>query len=140
MCPDFNLCYVLFLVCVMCSSVFVLCTLLSLCYVQCFVCVMCNLLIVLWQFAVMTLVASLQACLASLGRASACMHICETGQSQSWCAGFLGRAFVETTNEIPPYIYIHIYIYIYIYILYMYMYGRVDFVSVDYIYANHPPG
>ena len=54
LCAGFSVCYVQPLVCVMCVVSFVLCVVFSLCYVQ---------------FAVMSLVASLQACLASLFRA-----------------------------------------------------------------------
>ena len=49
------------------------------------------------HFAVTTLVASLR------------------GQNESWCADFLGRTFVEATDEIPPYIHIYIDVYVYIY-------------------------
>ena len=65
------------------------------CYVQC---------------AVTTRVASLRVCLASLGKAYACMHIYVAGQNESWCADSLAWTFVEATHEIPPYIYICIYI------------------------------
>ena len=65
------------------------------------------------QFAVTIVVASLRACLASLGSSYAYMHIFETGQNESWRADLLGRTFVEATDEIPPYIYIYIYISVY---------------------------
>ena len=55
-------------------------------------------------FAVTILVASLRACLASLHRAYARLHIFEAGQNESWCADLLGRSLVEATDEMPPYI------------------------------------
>ena len=66
------------------------------------------------QSAVTTLVASLRACLAWLGRPYACLHIFEAGQNQNWCADLLGRMFVQAANEIPPYIYIYTHISLYI--------------------------
>ena len=79
-----------------------LCTVLSLClgayFRLCYV-----------QLAVTTFVASLRACLASLGRAHACMHIFEAGQEQSWCADCFRRTFVKAANETLPYIDIYIY-------------------------------
>ena len=100
LCAVFSLCYVQFLIRFMCSFQSVLCAVFRLRYVQ---------------FAVTTLVASLRACLAWLGRAYACMHMFEPGKHESWCADLLGRIFAEARNEIPPYIYI----YIDRYILYM---------------------
>ena len=91
-----------------------LCAVFSLCYVQ---------------FAVTTLVASLRACLASLGRADACMHILEAGQNQSWCADLFGRTFVKARNEILPYIYV--YMFEYVYHVYMYI------LCIVYMAASH---
>ena len=87
----FSLSSVQLLVCGVFSRQLVLCAVSSLCYMQ---------------LTVMILVASLRACLASLSRAYACMHIFEAGQNQSWCADCLGRTFVRARNEIPPYVYV----------------------------------
>ena len=56
------------------------------------------------QIAIKTLVASLGACFASLGRAYACTHMFEAVQNDSWRADLLGLTFVEATDEMPPYI------------------------------------
>ena len=85
-------------ICVMCTLQLVVCAVFRWCFVQ---------------FAITTFVASLRACLASLGRAYACMNILDAGQNTTWCADLLGRTFVKATNEIPPYIHICIYICIY---------------------------
>ena len=74
LCAVFSLCYIQSLVCVICSLQSVLYAVFSLCYVQSLVCVMYSLQSVLCavfslcyvQFTVMSLVASLRACLASL--------------------------------------------------------------------------
>ena len=74
----------------MCSALFALCAAFSLCYVQLLVCGMLNFSVSVMrsiqsvfcavvsqcyvQFAVTSHVASLQACLASLGRACACIY------------------------------------------------------------------
>ena len=124
----------------MCSSLFVLCVVFSLCYVQllvfvmrsvsqCYVqflvYVMCSVQFVLCavfilfyvHFAVTTFVASRRACLASLGRAYACVHVFEAAQDENWCADLLGRTFVEATDEIPPHAYIYICMCIHIHVL-----------------------
>ena len=98
-----------FAVCVMCGFEFASCAAFSLCYVRFLVSVSGV------QFAVTGLVDSLRACLASLGRAYACVHIFEAGQNESWCEDLLGQTFVEATDKIPPYIHICIYIYIYMF-------------------------
>ena len=97
------------------------------------------------QFAVTTLVASLRACLASLGRAYACMHMFEVDENQSWCADSLGRTSIKGRNEIPPYIYMYYicictYIYIYIYVYKNHIYMSIYIYIYAYLIYKGDPG
>ena len=117
LCAGFSLCHVWVLACVMQGF--------GLSYVRAVVCAMCYALCVYVlfsldyvQFVVTTLVASLRACLASLGGAWT------TGDSP--CS----IPFIKTNGELPYiyiYIYVRMYIYMYIYVMqyidiYIYMY------------------